>query len=307
MSSPRPFADVRFRCMGTDCRVLVDAPDPAIAAHRARHLLTDADLRLSRFRPESDLSALNAAATPVVAVSPALAAHVEAARWAAERSGGLVDASLAAELEAAGYGPGGIDPVPITRLLPGAPPRRAARPGPAARWAAVRVTGRLVARPVGLRLDLGGTAKGLAADHALAALGRVRSGVVDCGGDLAIGGASGRPVPVVIRHPITGEHLAELRVARGGVATSGIARRAWRGPAGVPAHHLLDPSTGAPAWTGVLAATAVAPSALEAEVLAKTAVLSGPRAARELLAAHGGLVVRENGVDHVPAAADLAA
>ena len=67
-----------------------------------------------------------------------------------------------------------------------------------------------------------------------------------------------------------------LRLATGAVATSGLNVRLWRRADGTPAHHLLDPATGDPAWTGVVGATALAPTALEAETLAKAALLSGP-------------------------------
>ncbi len=80
----------------------------------------------------------------------------------------------------------------------------------------------------------------------------------------------------------------------GAVATSGIGRRSWLGPDGRPAHHLLDPATGRPAFTGVVQATALAPTAVEAEWRAKAAVLSGPERAADWLA-HGGVVVLDDG------------
>jgi FAD:protein FMN transferase len=75
--------------------------------------------------------------------------------------------------------------------------------------------------------------------------------------------------------------------------------RAWTTPDGRRAHHLLDPSTGQPVWTGLLTATALAPTALEAETLAKTALLRGADDARCGLERHGGLIVHEDG--HVEA------
>ena len=86
------------------------------------------------------------------------------------------------------------------------------------------------------------------------------------------------------------------------MATSGIDARLWARPDGSYAHHLLDPATGAPAWTGVVAATAVADSALEAEVLAKTALLSGPAGARRVLYGRGGVIQHDSGrIEVVPA------
>jgi FAD:protein FMN transferase len=72
-------------------------------------------------------------------------------------------------------------------------------------------------------------------------------------------------------------------------------RRAWRTLDGGTAHHLIDPASGAPAWTGLLAVTALAPTTLEAETLAKTALLSGPAAARRLLADAGGVAIHAAG------------
>ena len=78
----------------------------------------------------------------------------------------------------------------------------------------------------------------------------------------------------------------------GAIATSGIGRRAWWTDSGDPAHHVLDPSTGEPAWTGLVSVTALAPTTLEAEVLAKAALLSGPTGA-EL--PHGGVLFHDDG------------
>jgi thiamine biosynthesis lipoprotein len=71
--------------------------------------------------------------------------------------------------------------------------------------------------------------------------------------------------------------------------------RIWRRADGSYAHHLLDPSSGSPVWSGVIAATAVGPSALEAETLAKMALLLGPVGARRVLGEHGGVIVRDSG------------
>ena len=120
---------------------------------------------------------------------------------------------------------------------------------------------------------------------------------VDAAGDLAIGGAraSTNPYEVQVEHPLTGEHVHTVPVSRGGIATSGLNSRMWRRDDGSIAHHLLDPSTGQPAWTGLLMVTALGDSALEAETLAKWALLSGPAGARRVLERHGGLVVHDDG------------
>jgi thiamine biosynthesis lipoprotein len=103
---------------------------------------------------------------------------------------------------------------------------------------------------------------------------------------------------VRVASPFGDETLHEFELTEGGVATSGIGRRSWIGPYGSPAHHLLDPATGRPAFTGIVQATALAPTALEAEVAAKAAVLSGPDGAPRWLR-HGGVVVLEDGSHRV--------
>jgi thiamine biosynthesis lipoprotein len=158
-----------------------------------------------------------------------------------------------------------------------------------------------IARPPGLRLDSGGVGKGLAADLVAARLaqrGHERF-AVDAAGDVRLGGTrtAMRPHAVEVAHPWEDAPLGTLRLARGAVATSGVGSRLWRTPAGGWAHHLLDPATGEPAWTGLVAATALAPTALAAETLAKAALLSGPLGARRWLAEHGGIVGRDDGSD----------
>jgi thiamine biosynthesis lipoprotein len=99
---------------------------------------------------------------------------------------------------------------------------------------------------------------------------------------------------VAVAGAFGGVEVHRLRV-RGGVATSGVHERLWQRDDGRFAHHLLDPASGEPAWTGLVAVTAVAPSALEAEVLAKAALLSGPVAARRVLRRGGGVLQHDDG------------
>ena len=216
---------------------------------------------------------------------------VRAGLWAAASSGGLVDPCLLGALEAAGYDrsfePGGA-PLPP----PPGPPRPAA-PDPAARWRDVVVDEEAgtIARPAGVRLDLGGSGKGYAADLVSRHFERVGAWVVDCGGDIRLRGRR----EIHIAHPLHAEPAARIELRAGAVATSSVVARAWLAPDGRARHHLLDPATGEPAWTGLLSATALAPGTLHAETLAKTALLRGPDGAREVLAAHGGLVVHAGG------------
>jgi thiamine biosynthesis lipoprotein len=304
MSAPH---DTTFRSMGSDVRLIIEPPllrglpGPAEAAEGERRYIEDFARRLSRFRPDSELCALNADPSPEVPASILLRTAVAAGLWAAERSGGLVDPTLVGEIEAAGYASSqdGSTPAPLQAALAAAPPPRPARPRAEARWRQIEIDHErgTVRRPPGLRIDTGGTGKGLAADAVAHRLRGYTRFVVDCGGDIAIGGVAGQldPIAIEVEHPLTGECIHTLRVAQGGVATSGLNVRIWRRADGTFAHHLLDPSSGEPVWSGLIGATALAPSALEAETLSKLALLTGADGAREALAEHGGIVVHDDG------------
>jgi len=301
--------ELAFPSMGTDVRLLAAPGGGPTAERRARRLLEDARAwiehyarTLSRFREGSELCRLNADARAAVPVSSLLRAGVSAALWAAERTDGLVDPTLIGAIERAGYATSraGLAPALLTDALVIAPPRRPARPHPTAAWRAIRIAGDTVERPPGLRLDTGGTGKGLAADAVAHRLARLPRFVVDCGGDVRFGGteASGTPQPIEVVHPLTHRVAERLELGPGAIATSGLDARIWRTADGGYAHHLLDPATGAPAWTGLVGATAVAPTALEAETRAKAALLSGPDRGRAWLAEHGGLLFGEDGRVH---------
>jgi FAD:protein FMN transferase len=289
-----------FPCFGGRCAVRVGGGEElevAAAVLKAKRILLAAHLTLSRFDPESELSRLNRDPRSAVPASPLLRRVVAAALTAGLRSGGLVDATLVDEIETAGYAD--------SRSFEGgaaaaAAPTHPAASSPRAGWClfAVDEGAGTVTRPPGVRLDPGGIAKGLMADLVGESLADFGSFAVDCCGDLRIGGTDGRPRSVLVDDPAGGEPLHELRIADGAVATSGITRRAWTDRDGRPAHQILDPASGRPAFTGVVQATAVAPTGLLAETLAKSALLVGPeRAASQL--PFGGVVVEAGGAVRV--------
>ena len=223
---------------------------------------------------------------------------VRAALWAANATDGLVDPTLVAPLEHAGYARSraGEEPAPLGLALASAPPGapRAQRRRALAGGGGGRPRGRDPAPP-GVAIDTGGTGKGLAADAVADGLGHFSRFVVDCGGDLRVGGTacSSAPYEIEVEHPVTRATAHTLVLGSGAIATSGLATRLWR-RAGGYAHHLLDPSTGMPAWTGLVSVTASAPTTLEAETLAK-APSSGTVGSSQLLAETGGLIVHESG------------
>lgn len=292
----------RLDLFGTSVRIHVtDAgrlgdPRAEIAAAAAQAALVRHQHALSRFDPRSELSALNRDPRASRRVSDLTAAAIGAALWAARWSSGLVDPTLLPALERAGYkhSRAGTEPAPLREALATAPPRRPAGPCVSAAWRALTVSGSCVSRPPGLRLDLGGTAKGLAADRAAAFLTGQKTFAIDAGGDIVLGGTAGAPRPVTVAHPFEPEPAFAFELSTGAVATSGLGTRVWRTPEGF-AHHLLDPSTGRPAWTGVVQATALAATGVEAETLAKVALLSGPDTGLEVLEPGGGVLVLDSG------------
>jgi thiamine biosynthesis lipoprotein len=304
--------DTSFGVMGARGRlILADRAPGAEPSARLRHaaagartLLTDLQRRWTRFDADSDLNRLTGDPRTEIPAHADVRALIRAGAWAGRVSGGLVDMTLGAELAQAGYGDDWAGaPAPLSLALAAAPPRAAAAPHPAARWQALGADRRAqtIRRPPGVVLDSGGLGKGLAADLVAARLVGLRF-VVDVGGDLALGHGGAGPHEVVVEHPLTGAPVHRFHLGGGGVATSGIHRRLWINADGGAGHHLLDPSTGRPAWTGLLAVTAVGRSAVEAEVLAKTALLRGRRGARAALSALGGVIVGEDGaVEVVPA------
>jgi thiamine biosynthesis lipoprotein len=138
----------------------------------------------------------------------------------------------------------------------------------------------------GVRLDLGGIAKGYAADRACELLALAGPCLVNAGGDVAVRGGAW---PVGVAPGLT------LELAAGGLATSGRDRRRWvRG--GREQHHLIDPRSGRPARSKALRVTVVAGSAADAEVLAKAAFLGGPVDAPHVLVTDDGRTVLAGGL-----------
>ncbi|MCW3063235.1 MAG: ApbE family lipoprotein [Solirubrobacterales bacterium] len=239
-----------FESMG--CRIVVGGATSAEL--RAVRALFDArDRMFSRFRSDSELCRVNAVAAAAVLVSAPFAAAVEAALVAADETDGLVDPTLLDALEHAGYDRD------FGALAPDARPSGPAVPG---RPRALRLAGRILFRPPGVRLDLAGVVKAMAVDDALGLLGG--DGFVSAGGDLAARG------PLDVGLPGGGA----VRLLRGGVATSGSARRRWR-RGGVEHHHLIDPRTGRPAESPWQQVTVSGATCLGADVAAKAAFLLG--------------------------------
>ena len=219
---------------------------------------------LSRFKPDSELSRLNERGSLVV--GPDLLRATELGLQARERTGGRVDPTVHDAVVAAGY----------DRTFEELPPDRPdgqlqtlVRCG-----GGVRVDRRLglVELEPDVRLDFGGIAKGDAVDRACDILAQTGPCFVSGGGDLAV-----RGVPEAGFWPVdveTTDGTVHFELTAGAVATSGRDFTRWR-RAGREFHHLIDPSTGLPAETGLLRVTVVAGSAVEGEIMAKALFLAG--------------------------------
>jgi thiamine biosynthesis lipoprotein len=291
-----------FPCFGSTATVLVSGAGPggppSVAATLAKRRLLEWHRQFSRFEPGSELSALNADPGETVPVSPVMARLIAAILEGARISGGLVDSTLVGEIERAGYEEHfEVDrAIGVAAALARAPARSPAGPRAIPLWEVVSLDLRAgtVTRPPGLRFDSGGIAKGLFGDILADLLEMHPSFALDLAGDVRFGGSAGLLRAVNVASPFVDSIVHRFELTSGAVATSGIGRRSWVDADGSPAHHLLDAATGRPAFTGIVQVTAIAPSGVEAEILAKTALLRGPAGAAATLR-HGGAVVHDDG------------
>ncbi len=251
MPRSSPVEAHHFEALGTNCALF--------AVGRSRPRLLEAEFwvrrlgaRLTRFSPDSELSRFNNSPGRWQDIGPELESLLRESLRAFETSMGLVNVAVLRSMEAVGYTRPLFEGRPVATEpracpLPALPDVLAVRPG------AARLE-------PGAGIDLGGIAKGWI-----------------LGGDLSAGGlgpaGDGWPVGV-------GGGTVLLRDQ--GAATSSVRRRRW----GVDHHHLIDPRTGLPARTGLEEVSVVATSGVEAEVVAKTALLVGPELAPAYCAAH---------------------
>jgi FAD:protein FMN transferase len=262
-----PVEAHHFEALGTNCSLF------AVGLSRGRLLegefwVRRLGARLTRFSPESELSRFNQSPGRWVDVSPELEALLGASLAAFETSAGLVNVAVLPSMEAAGYTRPLAEAAPIATEpqscpLPALPDVLTVRPGAA----------RLER---GAGIDLGGIAKGWMADRLVETLGP--SALANIGGDLCAVGAVG---PAGDGWPV-GLGGATVLLRNQGAATSSVRRRRW----GEELHHLIDPRTGLPAHTGLEEVSVVAATGVEAEVVAKAALLAGPELAPVYCAVH---------------------
>ncbi|MFD0274596.1 FAD:protein FMN transferase [Kitasatospora sp. NPDC127111] len=287
-------ATTSFPALGTTATLLTT--DQLVLTEAERILmdeLTAIDHTCSRFRPDSELSRVNATAGTPTSVSELFAQAIEVALRAAALTGGAVDPTVGRAVIALGYDR------TFTALRPqDATPLPTARP--ATGWQNIdwHPDTRRLLLPPGTALDLGATAKALAADRAAQRIAETTgSGVlVNLGGDLATAGHApdgGWAVGVADDNAATGPGPV-VTVTSGALATSGTSVRTWR-RAGRPVHHIVDPTTGRstePYWR---TATVAADTCVDANTATTATIVLGDAATAWLERA--GLPARLVGLD----------
>jgi thiamine biosynthesis lipoprotein len=269
-----------FSAMGTTIEVtgVGISPSEADRGLLAGKRLAEAwERSFSRFRPDSELSRLNAAGGQSITVSERFLALLSRALRARAATGGRFDPFALPALLAAGYD----RDFEHLRSQPD-PPAVAPPPADLPAQIVVDRVAHTVRLGPGTLLDLGGIAKGAFADRLAAKLTTWPGGCVDAGGDLRFWGVppDGRWWRVGVedaRSPGAGSLIVEVSLPSAAVATSSTLRRRWPTPAG-EAHHLIDPATRKPAAGSAYSATAIAPTAAEAEVATKSLIVSAARA-----------------------------
>jgi thiamine biosynthesis lipoprotein len=263
---------ITFKAMGCQMMAALDStlPGDQLRLNEVPDWFETWEQHLSRFRSDSELSQVNhhGGNQPI---SPLLTQVLREALVAQHQSDGLVNPLLLNALETAGYDRNFADlPEEITTQDDPTPMTE--------NWNLIFDSNNFkLVLPPGARLDLGGIAKGWAADRAAGQLGRFAPALVDAGGDVAASAplADGSPWTVGVSNPLDpNDQLDLMMLWSGGIATSGRDYRRWRKD-GRWQHHIIDPRTGHPAVTDVLSATVIAPSARMAETAAKCVVILG--------------------------------
>jgi len=297
----RVWHRTEIRVMGSIAELLIDGPAPLVAD--GVQILRRLGTSWSRFDGRSELARLQAADGRWMPISADLAVALRWSRRLVAETNGWFDPTLLDELVRWGYDRTFRE---IDTTGRSAPPSAARSRRVDLDVVELSADGTRARLEPGVRLDLGGIGKGLAAD--LVAADLVARGAtaayVSVGGDIAAAGEppeDGWLVPVL--DPRQGRPFAHHRLHVGGLALSTTALRRWH-IGGVNAHHLLDPETGAPSTSPVVAVAVAAASAARAEALAKAALVAGADDGLELLATarvHAWVLVDDDVVQVEPA------
>jgi thiamine biosynthesis lipoprotein len=271
------LGEISFPIWGTTATVLTaDADRLSVVVTAVRAQLASFDVACSRFRPDSEIERVNGSAGRWVKVLPLLVDAVEVAIRAAALTDGDVDPTVGEALIVLGYDRDFAAVLPTGRSALGA--------RPAVGWRSVQIdrSNSRVRVPMGVRLDLGATAKALAADRAATAAAEIAGcGVlVSIGGDIAVAGAGppqGWSIGLADSHLDEPEPGQSVRIDAGGLATSSTTVRRWsRG--GEIVHHVIDPSSGRPAREVWRTVTVAAATCVDANTASTAAIVRGESA-----------------------------
>jgi thiamine biosynthesis lipoprotein len=269
-----------FRAMGTDMLVCVDngSDQPPAELADVPGWFEEWERSLSRFRVDSELTRLNRAGTQPVPVSESLWQIFQSALQMEEFTEGLVTPTIAEAVIEVGYDRD-FSLLAGQTLSPFESQPARVSPLSLVTWDESSHT---ICLPENVQLDFGGIAKGWAAEQTVARLKPLGSALMNCGGDIAMSGAllDGSPWEIGIFKPFdrSGDYIGMMYFREAcGVATSSTDRRRWM-QGNVMRHHIIDPHTGLSADSDVLCATLVAPTAVEAEAAAKSALIRGGQA-----------------------------
>jgi FAD:protein FMN transferase len=268
-----------FEVFGTEAVLLLT--DPAAMGQArviADRVLADVDLACSRFRPDSELVRLNAAAGKPLAISATFADLLAAALRAARLTGGDVDPTCARALTGLGYDRDFAD----VKAAGDAGPRLTGSVGPLPGWRSVHLdrATRRAWLDHGAQIDLGATAKAWAADRCAEQIAdSLHCGVlVSLGGDVAV---AGPPPPDHWSIRVSNDHAAPesapgqtVTISSGGLATSSTTVRTWI-VGGRRVHHIIDPATGEPARSCWRTVSVAAGTCLDANIASTAAIIRG--------------------------------
>ncbi len=285
-----------FRALGTGVRVITLEPQSLAAATIAvERVLGEIDETCSRFRSDSEVRRLNQAAGVPTRVSALLFQAIDTALRVSRMTGGAVDPTVGAAMRIIGYDRD------FAMLPADGSFSVAVRPVPGYERIQLDRHASTVTLQPEVEIDLGATAKALAADLcAEAALAVGASGIlVSLGGDIAVAGDApdgGWPILIAEDHATQADLGGEvIALNAGAIATSSTTVRRWR-QGGEPRHHIVDPATGAPARVHWRTASVVAASCVDAKAAATASIVWGQaavawlernRLAARLIAANG--------------------
>jgi thiamine biosynthesis lipoprotein len=300
------IAQASWEAIGTNVHVLVtDERALDTAAAEVRAILDEVDRTYSRFRADSELTALNSAAGRSTRVSPLLFEAIEGAIRAARATGGAVDPTIGFTLKLLGYD---RDFAALPADAPASSPGLVFGRVPGWQTIELQPVHRTVRMPARVCLDLGSTGKAMASDLAVAAAHRTTGAgvLVSLGGDIA---TAGDPPMAGWQIHCSDDSRDDPRspgevigIMGGAIATSSTAVRRWT-VGGVERHHIVDPATGLPASGPWRTATVAAANCVDANAASTAAIVLGDRAAEWLVGAglparlvhHDGSVLRVAG------------